>query len=747
MSNKCAVFTNLECLPVDILTIPVTNAGVIQQVKALDTFWVEKRDFILYESPPLGNAIILGAASAWKSKMEVYLDNLKWLLSLEHHRFWSTILYHPQCMDSLVSFLQEANPPYIPLHDSREIEQLYEEIRRLVLIIFSRLVTNKESKTQWMTKEFMADVLYNNFIFTIPIIWDICLTYGADNSRHVSRILESVFALQPRYEGDATAAVAFVNETFKYIILQVNKDYDNDEPPNLPETFKGFSEIKRPSNSKNQDKLTLDMLKDLVIHMLDTALTLRIFLEVYPKSVKIFRKTNFVISIVQVYEYGIPLLYERIQELAEASHVGEVGGHVAEVTGHVDAARAELVDCFREVLAIYKNAIFSDAGNISTHVEDFLAVMMDGLSEKLLIRDYHACYPVHEDLEMLRQVYPDIDTVKTDFILQAIYSNLDDTVPETIKQNGVVANGHAVAVDYQDAGPSTDNEIPDNIKQESLISEVKDILPHLGDGFILKCLEHYGFNSERVINSILEDNLAEPLKKLDQTLPIVPEDPLDKHFLNTGIQRLNVFDGDEFDIMTRDDVDLSRIHVGKKKSKYKDLGDMLDDKMDVKQRIDIYSKYNLVCEETAMYSDEYDDTYDAEGVEPPRAATEDDERRPFVAPRVLQTARRTQHEESEEESEVEEEKPSGSERNRLDFCSNPEEIRARREANFQARRGKGHRPPPPSNVDVVGKPRGQGQEKDVVHNREKKEKHKSSRANHNRRQGAQWKRTQGLIPS
>ncbi|XP_026756130.2 activating signal cointegrator 1 complex subunit 2 [Galleria mellonella] len=740
MSSNC-VFTNPECLPVELLSIAVTNAGIIQQIKALDPYWVEKRELILYENPPSGNAIVLGAISAWSTKMKVFLDNLKWLLSLEHHRFWSTVLYHPQCMDSLVSFLQEANPPYIPMHDNREVQKLYEDVRRLVLIVFSRLVTNKESKTQWMTKEYMADILYNNFIFTIPIIWDICLTYGVDNSRHVSRVLESVFAVQPRYEGDATAAVAFVNETFKYIILQVNKDYDSDDPPNLPETFKGFSEIRRPTNSRSQDKLTLDMIKDLVMHLLDTAMTLRIFLEVYPKCVKIFRKTNFVISIVQLYEYGVPLLYERLQE---------VGGETQEVSSYVDAARAELVDCFREMLAIYKSAIFSDESNVSTHVEDFLAVMMDGLSEKLLIRDYHACYPVHEDLEMLRQVYPDIDSVKTDFILQAIYSNLDEPIPETVKHNEALSNGRIETIENQEAGPSTDNEIPDNIRQDSLISEVKDILPHLGDGFILKCLEHYGFNSERVINSILEDNLAEHLKKLDQSLPIVPEDPLDNHFLETGIQRLNVFDGDEFDIMTRDDVDLSRIHVGKKKSKYKDLKEMLDDKMDVKQRIDIYSKYNLVCEETAMYSDEYDDTYDADGadgVEAPPGAEPDDERRPFVAPRVLQAARRRPQEESEEESEVEEEKPSSSERNRLDFCSNPEEVRARREANFQARRGKGYRPPPPRNVDVVGKPKGQGQEKEVLHNRDKKEKHKSSRANHNRRQGAQWKRTQGLVPS
>lgn len=75
----------------------------------------------------------------------------------------------------------------------------------------------------------------------------------------------------------------------------MNKDYESEEPPNLPETFKGFSEIKRPSGSKNRDKMTFSILKDLVIHLLDTAMTLRIFVEVYPKSAELMKKINFLI--------------------------------------------------------------------------------------------------------------------------------------------------------------------------------------------------------------------------------------------------------------------------------------------------------------------------------------------------------------------------------------------------------------------------------------------------------------------
>ncbi|KAI5636567.1 hypothetical protein NE865_10683 [Phthorimaea operculella] len=150
-----------------------------------------------------------------------------------------------------------------------------------------------------------------------------------------------------------------------------------------------------------------------------------------------------------------------------------------------------------------------------------------------------------------------------------------------------------------------------------------------------------------------------------------------------------------------------------------------------------------------MYSDEYDDSYDAESAAPPADVTPDDDvRRPFVTPRVFASTARKDQEESEDDSEPEEVQPQpSSSRNKLDFCVNPEEVRARREAAFQARRGRGAHRPPPKTANVVGKPKGQGQEKDVLISREKKEKNKSSRANHNRRGAAQWKRSQGMMPS
>lgn len=93
---------------------------------------------------------------------------------------------------------------------------------------------------------------------------------------------------------------------------------------------------------------------------------------------------------------------------------------------------------------------------------------------------------------------------------------------------------------------------------------------------------------------------------------------------------------------------------------------------------------------------------------------------------------------SEDRAKLEGARPKSGYNRPLDFCEDPAVVRARREAHYR-HSGK--------TSDVVGKPKGQGQDEKVLHNREKKNINKSSRANHNRKGGAQWKRNKGMLPS
>lgn len=124
-------------------------------------------------------------------------------------RFWSNIVFSSSILDSLVSFLQEA-PPFYALENfpnCSEMRELLESLRRYVLLVFTRLVTNNKSSDVYMSRPFMGNLLYEKYIFTVPIIFDLCQLYGRENEKIVERIVSCLFTLEPRYSNDLQRTV------------------------------------------------------------------------------------------------------------------------------------------------------------------------------------------------------------------------------------------------------------------------------------------------------------------------------------------------------------------------------------------------------------------------------------------------------------------------------------------------------------------------------------------------------------
>lgn len=285
---------------------------------------------------------------------------------------------------------------------------------------------------------------------------------------------------------------------------------------------------------------------------------------------------------------------------------------------------------------------------------------------------------------------------------------------------------------------------------DSLLSSIQDLLPDLGEGFLLACLEEYDYNSELVINNILEDHLSPHLTQLDRTMPRPPKETLPELLSH----RSNVFDDDEFDVFRRDQVDMSRVWKGRRKEE--SGRDLLNDKQHISDQRARYQAYETVVDEVEVvpgqegedgysldYDDEYDDTYDMNQV----GANDRDgdsvlKWRPFTVPQVL---RRGQRAEEEEESEDGDEEEGQKNVNRDQFVQDPALLRERAEARRAAmQQRKGFRPERTNNV--VGAPKGQGQTQETVLDRRRKEAHKSRTSNHNRRSLADRKKNKGMIP-
>lgn len=284
------------------------------------------------------------------------------------------------------------------------------------------------------------------------------------------------------------------------------------------------------------------------------------------------------------------------------------------------------------------------------------------------------------------------------------------------------------------------------------VSAVLDVLPDLGMGFIRRVLTRYE-NSEQAISAILDDNLPPDLVHMDRQEIYIPSDPQDKLQRQTGVRHYNVHDGDKYDVLTRDNPECI-IKQGKGlPGAPRNAEQLLDDKREIKQLKERYQQYTLVeetpHEDGGEYDDEYDDSYEAlnDGQAPPQSLLRArlQQASAAAASSAYEAQDTLDDDEDQPSSDEEQRNPNAAAGKRNDFCENPEVIRARYQQRQQAKYGSGGGGGQRPQQDVVGAPKGQGQSQQTTRNRGQKEAHKSSRANHNRKAGAAFKRSKGMM--
>ncbi|ESZ96180.1 hypothetical protein SBOR_3455 [Sclerotinia borealis F-4128] len=153
-----------------------------------------------------------------------------------------------------------------------------------------------------------------------------------------------------------------------------------------------------------------------------------------------------------------------------------------------------------------------------------------------------------------------------------------------------------------------------HVHQMSLISQVQDLFPDLGSGFIVKLLEEYHDNTEEVISHLLDGSLPPSLEYADQSEELsLPQEPslshadLAPHSTPPQIPtRRNIFDDDELDQLT---VDASRLHFGRRNPD-QTADDVLQDRSTAHNKAAILSALAAFDSD----DDERDDTYDVADV-------------------------------------------------------------------------------------------------------------------------------------
>ncbi|XP_028940278.1 activating signal cointegrator 1 complex subunit 2 isoform X2 [Antrostomus carolinensis] len=753
----------MPALPLDELQLTERDpkTGKLRTLPALHPEIKADRSFVLYRPPPVIRDPAL--VEEFLERAKFIADDLNWLLALPHDKFWCQVIFDEtlqKCLDSYLCYAPRKFDVLLDCHP--EVNDMQKCLHRSVFLTFLRMSTHKESKEHFITPSVFGEIIYNNFLFDIPKILDLCVLFGKGNGLLLQKMIDNIFTQQPSYFSDLDETLPTVLQVFNNILHKCGLQCEgaSAEPQKLEERVNVT-----PGN------MPLQELKDIVLYLCDTCTTLWAFLDVFPLACQTFKKHEFCYRLASFYELAIPELESAIKK----RHY-EDNSVFADLWRRISHSRKKMIEAFHILInqVCLQPILESSCENIQPFIEEFLQIFTSVLQERRFLRDYDELFPVEDDISLLQQASSTLDETRTAYILQAVESaweGVDRKKPQVLKDptppaasNGASAVVQSTAEDMEELGAAYVSEDEcagaaaapiakvSGVELDSLISQVKDLLPDLGEGFILACLEEYSYNTEQVINNILEDKLVPYLDKLDRTMRRqLKPDPTP---LVTS--RYNVFQNDEFDVFSRDSVDVSRIQKGKRREK-DTTRSLLNDKRLVAEQKERYSQYSVVVEEIPVqqgegqlykedYEDEYDDTYDGNQVGANDADSDDEliSRRPFTIPQVLRPKGQEEAQEEEEEDEEEEEEAE-KERTKDHFVQDPAVLRERAEARrlaYLARKGHKH-----DGSAVVGNAKGHGQNRETVQERRKKEANKSTRANHNRRVMADRKRNKSMIPS
>nr|XP_061811493.1 activating signal cointegrator 1 complex subunit 2 isoform X2 [Nerophis lumbriciformis] len=767
----------MACAQVPLDEQQVTEQDALGKERTLPALHPDrKEDRLFVPYVPLSADACPAEVEEFLERSRFILEDLEWLLALPHDKFWCQVVFDTSLQKCLDSYVHHA-PRGLDLSSastSPVVAETHQSLHRVVFFAFLRMATHKESKENYITPAVFGEILYENFLFDVPKIMDLCMLFGKGNSPLLYKMIENIFTQQPSYYRDLDETVPTILEVFDSIEEKCGLRCDGaGEPLKL-------NAQKKP----NAVSMTQQDFLDIILYLCDTSSTLHAFFSVFPGACATFHSHSFLCRLSSFYESVMPDL-----EKALTKRNFEDKSLQEDVWRRLSHSRRKMLETAHLLLHhTCLQPILEGVENTQTFAEELLQHFTSFLSEKRFLCDYDELFPIAEDISLLQQALPVIDETRTSYLLQGVHSAWDSTGRRKTKPSSQSPNQGAVGgasrnisqdVRQAEDGRETSRgaeamlDVPrrgsnvslqgaicpvSEAELESLLSCIRDLLPDLGEGFVLACLQEYGYDSEVVINNILEGRLAPGLDALDRAMPR----PVKEALPNVLDSRSNVFDDDEFDVFRRERVDMTRVWKGRRKGESSQ--ELLNDKKHISEQRARYQTYQTVVDEVVLqagdsasynvgddYDDEYDDTYDMNQV----GANDLDgdsllNRRPFTMPRVLQQAGKAEEAEDEEDEEEEQGQQLccvlQSNMNKDQFIQDPALLRERaaaRRAAMQQRRGV----QPERQSHVVGRPKGQGQTLDTFLDRRKKEANKGRGANHNRRNMADRKRSKGMIPS
>ncbi|KAD4385502.1 hypothetical protein E3N88_25670 [Mikania micrantha] len=447
------------------------------------------------------------------------------LLKLNPKDFWTEVASDASLHSFLESFLKFRSRWYdFPYRGAKGIVAGVivgdHELNRRVFMILYRMSSNRDpgaKASDSLSAKDHAAILQEKKLLDLPKLLDICSIYGHENEELTQLIVTNSIKSQPLIHDSFTAAIShflnIVHTMYERCITSLEVLISSHEARDNTSTrlHKDYLEV-------------MDFINDAVVSM-DALVTAYNYAAVYfscPVETS-YGSDELIKTLARLHDSLLPSLQQGFRIIFTTKK-----DKLAEVLISLKMLASRIVKFSWKLLnfSYLSEEVFTEASFASkifpAQVEDpiirsdILVQTFREISEECstvhrgknvisLLQSIDKSYQLMSRLEVLRNLgWISMDNEQLQFLSGII---------------SVCSNGTNVIHLPSNKAVEMDE---DNVIIESKISQVKDLFPDYGNGFISACLEVYDYNPEEVIQRILEGTLDNDLQSLDTSLAAMP---------------------------------------------------------------------------------------------------------------------------------------------------------------------------------------------------------------------------------
>ncbi|KAG6705424.1 hypothetical protein I3842_07G178400 [Carya illinoinensis] len=455
------------------------------------------------------------------------------MLKLNARNFWTEVARDTSFLEFLDSFLQFRSRWYdFPHHGAKGIVagvivgEL--ELSRRVFMVLYRISSNREpgarAADSLSTKDYRV-ILQDKKLLELPKLLDICAIYGHENKDLTRILVANVFKAQPRIHDNLTAVISH--------FLSIVHTMDQRCSLSLQVLLSTGSREDHGSGRLYSDYLeVMDFINDSIVSM-DAFVTAYKPAAVYFSCPVELSSGNeeLLKTLARLHDSLLPSLQRGLWIIlqAEDAMISDVAISLKMLSMRIVKFGWNLVE-----ICHLSNEVFDDSFPVPPAPKMFPANVEDPIIRAdILVQTFREINGVsqkfqeNENRETFLQSVEKVHNVmsRLESLRDTGWICMDDEQFQYL--SGIMMHQPKATIKGPNytKSPLASNKVQmdeDAVIMESKISQIKDLFPDFGKGFLVACLEVYNQNPEEVIQRILEGTLHEDLLSLDTSVDSIP---------------------------------------------------------------------------------------------------------------------------------------------------------------------------------------------------------------------------------